>query len=145
MNFSLRLACVSPSMRLMNSPVVDILWGCDSSILRSREKGRKRNHHTSARDKRTTLKDVWPSLVSSPPSPTRTPERGALVQRRLAGQGGEQLRGYTLKHIPCPFVYVGTTTTGLQVQAWDSGDYTGCPSAARTAFMAARLCSRAHW
>ena len=37
MNFSLRLACTSPSMRLMNAAAVDIVRGCDSSIwLRSR-------------------------------------------------------------------------------------------------------------
>ena len=35
MNFSLRLVCMSPSMRLKNPPIVMLAWDCDSSILRS--------------------------------------------------------------------------------------------------------------
>lgn len=57
MNFSLRLVCTSPSMRLMNSAAVDIVRGCISSIwLRSRlsppaRPGRESNERSKQTDR----------------------------------------------------------------------------------------------
>ena len=65
MNFSLRLVCVSPSMRLMNSPVVD-MRGCDSSILRSRERRTPRAGSPRLSNAQA-LVSMFGSLVPSPP------------------------------------------------------------------------------
>ena len=77
MNFSLRLVCVSPSMRLMNSPVVD-MRGCDSSILRSRERRTPRAGFSASNAQAPRL-DVWSSRWFLPPPLSR--------ERRKGGQG----------------------------------------------------------
>ena len=77
MNFSLRLVCVSPSMRLMNSPVVD-MRGCDSSILRSRERRTPRAGFSASNAQAPRL-DVCSSRWFLPPPPCR--ERGEKAAR----------------------------------------------------------------